>query len=261
MAGVVVVAGPDDVADEAARMFVAVAAEAIAGRGVAHIALTGGSTVPGLYRRLLTPEYGDAIDWSRVELWWGDDRIVPEGDHASHAYASRDTLLRPGSAATAALVHPFPIELANMGDAAAADAAEHYAALLRERVPAGPDGLPVFDLVLLGMGSDGHILSVFPGSPALAPGAPLAMAIPAPTHIEPNLPRLTINPRLVTAARHVMIMCTGGAKASRVVEVLEGPLDVMRLPAQLARGDNAVWLLDEGAAALLKRHPHPMGSD
>ena len=79
------------------------------------------------------------------------------------------------------------------------------------------------------------------------------MAVPAPTHIEPHLPRLTLDPRVVTVARHVLVMCHGALKAGRVAEVLEGPEDVARLPAQLARGDNAVWLLDAAAAAGLMR--------
>jgi 6-phosphogluconolactonase len=258
MATVRVLGDPDAVAEAAAEEFVAVVAGAIAERGVAHVALTGGSSVPGLYRHLVGPLGRDGIDWSLVELWWGDDRIVHAGDRASHAHAALETLLGLGSPAVAARVHPFPIDLAIRADPGPDAAAERYATLLRTRIPAGPDGLPVFDLVLLGMGSDGHILSVFPGSPALAPDAPLVMAIPAPAHIEPFLPRLTLNPRLVGAARHVLVMCTGGGKAARVAEVLEGPLDVARLPAQLARGDNAVWLLDVAAGVKLAGHPAGM---
>jgi 6-phosphogluconolactonase len=253
MARVRVVDGPDEVAEASAEEFVAVARVAIAERGVAHVALTGGSAAPGLYRRLAAPSPELILDWSRVELWWGDERVTPSGHHASNARAARETLLVHGSPARAARVNPFPVGLAVAGGPGPEHAADVYAAAIRERVPAGPDRLPVFDLMLLGMGADGHILSVFPGSTALAPDAPLVLAIPAPAHIEPHLPRLTLNPRLVGAARHVLVMCTGGAKAARVAEVLEGPLDLDRLPAQLARGDNAVWLIDTDAAALLRQ--------
>ena len=255
MATIRVLADADAVAEAAAQEFVAVMATAIAERGVAHVALTGGSSVPGLYRHLVGPLGRGGIDWWRVELWWGDDRIVHAGDRASHAHAAMETLLGLGSPACMARVHPLPIDLAIRPDPGPDHAAEAYAALLRQRLPAGPDGLPVFDLVLLGMGGDGHILSVFPESPALAPDAPLVMAIPAPAHIEPFLPRLTLNPRLIGIARHVLVMCTGAGKAARVAEVLEGPLDVARLPAQLARGDNAVWLLDAAAGARLTGRP------
>jgi 6-phosphogluconolactonase len=245
-----VLAEPDDVAEAAAHEFMAIVSAAIAERGVAHVALTGGSTVPRLYHHLVSVSHHAALDWAHVELWWGDERIVAAGDRAAHAHSARETLLGPGSPASAAHVHPFPIDLAVTDGPA--EAAEVYAAELRERVPLGPDGLPVFDLVLLGMGADGHILSVFPGSPALAPDAPLVLAIPAPSHIEPHLPRLTLNPRALDVARRVLVMCTGAGKAARVAEVLEGPDDVMRLPAQMARGDNAVWLLDAAAAAALR---------
>jgi 6-phosphogluconolactonase len=251
MARIRIVEGPDEVAATAAEEFVAVVRAAIAERGVAHVALTGGSAAPGLYRRLAVPSPELALDWSRVELWWGDDRIAPPGDRHSNARAARETLLVRGSPAAAARIFPFPVGLAVAGGPGPEHAAEVYAAALRDRVPAGPDGLPVLDLVLLGMGADGHILSVFPGSIALEPIAPLVLAIPAPTHIEPHLPRLTLNPGLVTVARDVLVMCMGGAKAARVAEVLEGPLDLSRLPAQLARGDNALWVIDADAAALL----------
>jgi 6-phosphogluconolactonase len=252
MAVVRVVDGRDAVAEAAAEEFVAIVTAALDERGVAHVALTGGSSVPGLYGRLAGPIHRDALDWSRVELWWGDERIVAAGDRAAHAHTALDTLLGPGSPASSAHVHPLPIDLAIAEGSTPAHAADVYAAQLRDRIPAGPDGLPVFDLILLGMGSDGHILSVFPGSPALDADAPLVLAIPAPAHIEPHLARLTLNPRLVGTARRVLVMCTGGAKALRVAEVLEGPVDVRRLPAQLARGDNALWLIDAAAAAALR---------
>ena len=242
-----VLAEPDDVAEAAAHEFMAIVSGAISQRDVAHVALTGGSTVPRLYWHLIGVADHEALDWAHVELWWGDERIVVAGDLAAHAHSARETLLGPASPARAARVHAFPLGVA-LRDGAARAAAD-YAAELEQRIPTDADGLPVFDLVLLGMGADGHILSVFPGSAALAPGAPLVSAVPAPTHVEPHLPRLTLNPRVIGAARHVVVMCTGAAKAARVAEVLAGPDDVERLPAQLARGDNAVWLLDAAAAA------------
>jgi 6-phosphogluconolactonase len=254
MAEVVVLSDPEALAEAAAERVVGVLAAAVAGRGIAHVALTGGSTAVALYVRLATSARREALDWSRVELWWGDERCVPPDHAASCARLALDILLDIGDGGAglpvpSERIHPFPVEAAIGEGLGAAWAAKTYAERLRARVPAGRDGLPVFDLVLLGMGADGHILSVFPGSAALAPGAPLAMAVPAPTHIEPHLPRLTLDPRVVTVARHVLVMCHGAVKAGRVAEVLEGPLDVARLPAQLARGDNAVWLLDAAAAA------------
>ena len=111
-------------------------------------------------------------------------------------------------------------------------------------------GWPSFDLLVLGVGGDGHILSVFPGSTALD-AADLAMAIPAPTHIEPHVQRVTMNPAVVAAARRVLVLVTGSAKAPVVGEVFGASRDPGRWPAQLALRDGATWILDEAAAARL----------
>ncbi len=141
-------------------------------------------------------------------------------------------------------------------DLAAADAgavaAAAYAAALGALVPM-VDGVPSFDLLLLGMGPDGHVLSVFPDSPALLAGAPLVLPIPAPTHIGPAWPRVTLAPAIIGAARSVLLIAGGAAKAPTVIDVLGPVWDPMRLPAQLCRIDAATWLLDPDSAALLIR--------
>jgi 6-phosphogluconolactonase len=109
--------------------------------------------------------------------------------------------------------------------------------------------VPVFDVVLLGMGSDAHILSVFPGSAALLPHAPWALGIPAPTHIAPHLPRVTLGPAVLPAARHILVLVPGAAKAPTVAAVFGDERDPMRWPAQLAVRDTATWLLDAGSGA------------
>ena len=252
MAEVVVLADAKELAAAAADRVVRSVAAAIAERGTAHLALTGGSTAEGLYRALLEPARREAIAWSRVELWWGDERYVPAADAASNARLALASLVDV-EAIRGARVHTFPVEAATAHGRGPHWAAAEYAGWLRARIPADRGGLPIFDVLLLGMGADGHVLSVFPGSPALAPDAPLVMAIPAPSHIRPHLQRLTLNPGVLGAARLVLVMCHGAAKAARVAEVLEGTLDVSRLPAQLARGPNAVWLLDSAAASALTR--------
>ncbi len=116
------------------------------------------------------------------------------------------------------------------------------------------NGVPSFDLLLLGMGPDGHVLSVFPDSTALMPGAPLVLPIPAPTHIGPEWPRVTLGPAVIGAARAVLLTVTGAAKAPTVVDVLGSVWDPIRLPAQLCRIDTATWLLDPDSSALLTRN-------
>ena len=254
MARLIVVADASAVAEAAADRVVAVLGGAVEMRGVAHLALTGGSSAAALYGALLAPSRRSTVDWSRVEAWWGDDRLVGRSDPRSNVLVARP-ILEPdhGLGLDQRRVHPFPIDDAAEGGHQAAWVADTYAARLRERLPSNGAGDPIFDLVLLGMGADGHILSVFPGSAALEPGTPIVTDVPAPTHIEPHVARVAINPRLVTAARAVIVMCSGAAKADRLAEVLEGPVDQPRLPAQLACGANATWIVDGAAAARLSR--------
>jgi 6-phosphogluconolactonase len=270
---VVVLDDAEAVAAAAARIVVDSLNEAIAARGRADLALTGGSMAVPLYHELAWPPLREQVDWLQVHLWWGDDRFVPT-DHpesnAGLAYAvllhteartgesgegasSTDVLAgeAPGVAVPAHQVHHFEIEEAIGAGRPARWAAERYERLLREQLPTGDGGLPAFDLVLLGVGPDGHLLSVFPGSPALAEDAPLVLDVPAPTHVEPHLPRLTLNPRLLGAARRVLVMATGQAKAETLGRVFGDAPDPTRLPAQLALRPNATWLLDRAAAAEL----------
>jgi 6-phosphogluconolactonase len=130
--------------------------------------------------------------------------------------------------------------------------AAEYAAELHASGIGVDDGWPVFDLIILGAGPDGHILSVFPGSLALGSRS-WAVAIPAPKHIEPHVPRMTLNPAVVGVARDVLVVAMGENKAAVLRDVLQGDRDEARLPAQLARHERATWILDEAAASLLAR--------
>jgi len=273
---VVVLADEQALALESARRLVEALGRAIDERGEAHVALTGGSSAVALYRELTEPEWFEAIDWGGVHLWWGDDRFVPVDHPDSNIGLAYSMLLASGArsgesgsiGATAVdvarpggpglpipvnNVHPFEIDEALSESDAGELVAQRYAEALGEQLPRGAGGLPAFDVILLGVGPDGHILSVFPGSAALEPGAPLVLAVPAPRHVEPHLPRVTLNPRLLEAAGLVVVMASGARKADVLADVLEGEHDPRRLPAQLAALHNAVWLLDEPAASRLGR--------
>jgi 6-phosphogluconolactonase len=242
---IVLAGGPAAASELAADLVIAWLAASIGGRGRADIALTGGSSASGLYRALHETGRAGAIDWSRVHAWLGDDRFVPlEHPDSNGGLALRELVADGTGPLPRANLHPIPAA------ADPADAARRYAedvlASMRIR-----DGRPVFDVVLLGVGTDGHLLSVFPGSPALAEDAPLAMAIDAPTHIGPHLPRVTLSSSILDAAERILVIATGAGKAAILADVLGSVRDPARWPAQLARRPNATWLLDRASAATL----------
>jgi 6-phosphogluconolactonase len=248
-----VLVAPDlaGIAAAAAERIASWSSEAIAARGSAQLALTGGSSAAALAGALREPRCQASIDWTHTHLWWGDERIVTSDQPDSNFGAARRDLLSPdGVPLPTSNIHPIPIETA-LADGMDADwIAEAYATELLTTLP-HRDGRPAFDVILLGMGPDGHVLSVFPGSAALEPGTPIVMAVPAPTHIEPHIARVTLSPRLLSAAGHVLVMVGGAAKATMVREVLTGERDPYRRPAQLALLDNTTWFLDAGSAAEL----------
>lgn len=252
---VVVLPDAESVSIEAASRIVRILAAAIDERGRADWATTGGSTPAPIYRALSEPPLRDAVDWPRVHLWWGDDRYVPRDHRDSNVLLADEILLaRPphgaGVGILVANVHPFPCSEAIAEARGAAWCAKRYAAEVRAALPEGRGGWPAFDLALVGVGPDGHLLSVFPGSAAFDSPA-IALAIPAPTHVEPHVERVTLNPAILDAARHLLVVSHGAGKAAVLAGVLDGPRDERRLPAQRARRSGATWLLDIAAAANL----------
>lgn len=247
-----IVADADQVSASAAEFIVQTLAAAVRDRGGAQWCTTGGSSAPGIYRALRAAPLRDALDWTRVQTWWGDDRFVPAGDPLSNVTAFDDVLREPGVGIEIpdANVHPVPVTEAQTGGSGNEGAAAAYESELRSEGPAiGDDGVPVFDLIILGVGPDGHILSVFPGSFVFDdPG--WVSAVPAPTHVEPHVPRVTINPRLVTAARAVLVVTAGASKADVLARAWAGG-DPRDLPLRTTLSGNATWIVDEAAAAKL----------
>ena len=223
-----------------------------------HVALTGGSSAEGLFRVLASPPIRDTIPWDRVHLWLGDDRFVGRSDPLSNAGVADRFLFagpvegpgEPGVPVDPGHVHPIPCDAALDAGRDAAWCAEIYARELRDLVPADADGWPVFDLLLVGIGSDGHLLSVFPDS-AIFDRPEWALPVPAPTHIAPGVPRVTLNPRIIGTARAVLAMSDGPAKADILGTIFGSERDPHRWPAQLALRAGATWVLDEAAAAQL----------
>jgi len=242
-------------------------------RGRANWATTGGSTAPGLYRRLAEGRYRESVPWHAVHLWFGDDRFVPRDHPLSNvlpvdqglvgfgAYSGQSgtgesgidiaTGIEAGAMVPIENVHAFPTGEA-IGEAREPSwAAARYEAELRAAVAAGElevvDGWPAFDVFFLGIGTDGHVLSVFPGSPAWDAAA-WAMGIEAPTHVEPHVRRVTLHPETLRVTPRLLVVAAGDSKAEPVARVFGDRVDARALPAQAARRSGATWILDDAAA-------------
>ena len=266
MSGPEIVVVPDaaTASRRAADVIAGALGDAVSRTGRADWATTGGSTPIGVYNELVARGPG-AVPWHSVHTWWGDERFVPNDHPLSNARPFLDTLVEAGAYESVHSdddrgrvrvpvknVHPFPTGFAIGGGRDAAWCAAQLAQELRTANLEEADGWPVFDLMFIGVGGDGHILSVFPGSPALE-SQELVLAIPAPTHIEPHVERVTLNPATVRVTRRVLAVVLGGSKADMVARLFGGPTDPRTLPAQLAIRDGATWILDEAAAAKLAR--------
>jgi len=235
-----VLADAEAIAAEARTAFVAAARDALAERGSFRVALAGGSTPRKLYALLVDA----AVDWSRVEVFFGDERCVAP-DHADSNFRMAREALLAHVALPRENVHRIPAE-----EADPRRAARLYESELRAAFGCGPDDVPRFDLVLLGMGADGHTASLFPGTSALEERTALVAA----NWVEKLASaRVTLTWRALNAARQVLFLVAGADKAAALREVLEGPSDVQRLPAQGVRPEagQLVWLVDRAAAARL----------
>jgi len=250
---IVVLADAGAASAAAARRIAAALAEAVTARGVAHWATTGGSTPGAIYRDLAGEPLRDTVPWERVHLWWGDDRWAPPDGPLSNTLAARELLLREVPI-PAAQVHVMPIGEAMAAGHSPAWAAARYAEALRTTaLPPDPAGFPILDVVLVGIGSDGHLFSVFPGSATWDDPA-WAQAVPAPTHVEPQVARVTLHPWILHAARLPIAVAHGAGKAGIVGRIFGERGDPRDLPALLARRPGAVWILDEAAAVILPPH-------
>ena len=232
-------------AEDAAQRFARAASDAVQSHGEFVVALSGGATPRGLYARLATAPHASTVPWSRVQVLWGDERCVAPDQAASNYRIVREALL-----------DHVPIHAENVhrirGEDVPALAAEAYERTLRTvlRTPRGPPreapGARI-DLVLLGLGDDGHTASLFPGAVDVQDGESWVVAR---YHAAEALWRVTLTPVLINAAAEVMFLVSGEGKAAIVHRVLEGPRRPQELPAHLiAPADGRVlWLLDAAAA-------------
>jgi 6-phosphogluconolactonase len=215
---------------------------ALAARRRATILLAGGSTPAPVYGALAQSE---RIDWANVHFFWGDERPVPADHPESNFRMAREVLLEPlGIPADDPRVHRFRTE------GTPAEAAAVYEQNLRRffEVPWGKS--PVFDVVLLGMGSDGHTASLFPGTEALEEREHLAVANPVPSA---GTVRLTVTYPLLNAARAVLILVRGEDKAARLREVLTGPQGQYPVQGVAPMQGELIWAVDGAAARNLPK--------
>ena len=227
------------VAHALADYFVATGERAIAERGKFTVALSGGNTPRAAYELLAADPLRANLSWSNVFIYFGDERCVPPDDERSNYRMAREAFL-----------DAVPIPSANIarmrGEIDPGLAANEYASILRAEL----GGMPQLDLVMLGLGEDGHTASLFPGIAQEVGEHSLVEAAYAQSQA---MWRVTITPKLINAARRVVFAVEGVAKARALAAVYEGPRDPKTYPAQLVQPSSGelTWLMDEAAASLL----------
>lgn len=231
-ARLVVVPDPRALARRAAEWIVERTRAAVAARGSCSVALAGGSTPRATYEVLGTSALAAALPWGAVDWFFGDERAVPF-DHPDSNYRLAAETLFAGRPEALARARRMPADAVD-----SATAARAYGRIL-------PDPL---DVVVLGMGEDGHTASLFPGSSALDERVERVVPVTGP---KPPARRMTITPPVIEAAREVLVLVAGTGKAETLARVLEGPLDVRSAPVQLAR--ERTFLVDAAAASALAR--------
>jgi 6-phosphogluconolactonase len=229
----------------AADRFVELTKGAVAARGRFTVALSGGSTPRGLFGDLVASK-SDQLPWDKMFFFWGDERHVPP-DHPDSNYRMANEALLSKVSVPAANIFRIPAE-----DSDASRAAASYEATLRNFFQLGQGQLPRFDLMMLGMGPDGHTASLFPQTKALAETSHLVVA----NWVEKlHTNRITMTAPVLNASREVEFLIAGQDKAEAVHEVLEGTGSPEIYPSKLVKpiDGKLVFMMDEGAAAGLKR--------
>ena len=249
MSKITVFPDKDSLISGAADFIAGAAVQAIEARGRFTLALSGGHTPRPVYARLATAPYRDRIDWSKVEVFFGDERCVRPDDPQSN-YLMVKT----------ALFDEVPLPEANIhrirGEEDPEQAAAAYAQELQRtfggEAAAGGSPMEGFDLILLGMGDNGHTASLFPGLAVITETVRWVMA----QYVEvAGMWRITLTPVVINAARQVAFLVSGANKAEMLRRVLEGPYQPVVLPSQIVKPTHGElhWLLDEPAAAKLRR--------
>jgi 6-phosphogluconolactonase len=227
-------------AQAVAEIFIATGRMAMAERGAFQVALSGGETPRAAYKLLGQEALREELSWSDVFIYFGDERCVPPTDEQSNYRMAQETLL-DAVGIPHANVHRI------RGEADPGQAANEYASILRTDL----GNAPHLDLMLLGLGSDGHTASLFPGTPPDTDDDALVRAVYAPSQ---TMWRVTVTPKVINLARTVVFAVAGTAKAQILAAVYEGPVDPVKYPAQIVQpvSGRLLWYVDELAAGMLK---------
>lgn len=230
----------EGVSQSAAQQFAVLARQAFERRGRFRVCLAGGSTPRELYRLLAQSPYLEGLPWEKMEFFWGDERLVPPDDPQSNFHQAHLDLLDH--------VPVEPDHIYRMkGELPPAEAAAEYAAQLRSR--ADPDlGWPSLDLVLLGLGADGHTASLFPNSDPTPAETQPVLAVTGDYQGRPAN-RITLTPLVFNSARQVFFLVSGAEKAAALAATLGESRDLRRWPAQRIHPGEITWFVDAAAAA------------
>jgi 6-phosphogluconolactonase len=225
-----------------AQWMVALIRKTLQNKSLFTLALSGGNTPKALYELLATPHFASQIEWDKIHFFWGDERGIPFTNPSNNAHMVFEALLNKVPV-NKNNIHPINTQLG------AANAATNYENLLHQYFDDKPNS---FDLVLLGLGDNGHTLSLFPNSPVVAPTNKWVDSFWLQ---EQEMNRITITPTIVNKAANIAFLVTGSNKAEIVYKVLEDEFFINKYPAQLiqlANSHHLHWFLDEEASVLLK---------
>ncbi|MFD8644983.1 6-phosphogluconolactonase [Streptomyces zaomyceticus] len=244
-------------AEAAAARLITKIVDAQAARGSASVVLTGGRNGNGLLAALGSAPARDAVDWSRLDLWWGDERFLPEGDPERNVTQAREALL-DRVPLDPARVHAMPASDGPYGNDADAAAAAYARELAAAAGPGDHGGVPTFDVLMLGVGPDTHVASLFPELPAVRETERTVVGV----HGAPKPPpvRVSLTLPAIRAAKEVWLLAAGADKAKAAAIALSGAGEV-QAPAAGAYGrSRTLWLLDAAAASELPRSLYPPAS-
>lgn len=230
----------EGVAREASARMARLIRDAIGARGAANIALSGGETPRAAYTKLA---HEDGIFWNKVRVFWVDERAVPKGDDSSNYHHAKESLIDPAKI-PADHVHRMPADEKDL-DAAARE----YEQLVTKYVPKGPRGAPQFDLIVLGIGEDGHTASLFPGLATVDITDRFVAAVPEHDGLEP---RLTLTVPVIEETRNAIVLAVGKKKQEPLERVWETSGDVHVTPARIVRSvrGSLAWIIDKAAGGL-----------